>query len=61
MTLDEALDESTTVTQWEAMGEVFKAAGLDEDERETLWRSFLQEVGDRQTYSGAEVLTWLGW
>jgi hypothetical protein len=51
MTYDEAIE--ATVTKAEAFAEIRKH-GIDPNE-------FLEEMGDRETYAGGDVLSWLGY
>jgi hypothetical protein len=51
MTYDEAIE--ATVTKAEALAEIRKH-GIDPKE-------FLEEMGDLDTYAGADVLAWLGY
>ena len=51
MTYEEAL--VINVTKSEALAEIRKH-GIDPNE-------FLEEVGDREDYAGADVLAWLGY
>lgn len=51
MTYEQAID--ATVTKREALAEV-EAHGVDPEE-------FLEELGNRDTYAGADVLAWLGY
>jgi hypothetical protein len=51
MTYDEAIE--ATVTKRDALAEV-KAHGIDPEE-------FLVDMGNHDTYAGADVLAWLGY
>jgi hypothetical protein len=51
MTYDEATE--ATVTKLEALAEIEKH-GIDPEE-------FLEEMGNHDIYSGADVLAWLGY
>jgi hypothetical protein len=51
MTYDEAI--CSNVTKLEALAEV-EAHGIDPEE-------FLEEMGNYDTYAGADVLAWLGY
>jgi hypothetical protein len=51
MTYDEAIE--ATVTKRDALAEI-KAHGVDPEE-------FLEDMGNHDTYAGADVLAWLGY
>jgi hypothetical protein len=51
MTYEQAIE--ITVTKSAALAEIRKH-GIDPNE-------FLEEMGDRETYAGADVLAWLGY
>lgn len=52
MTLDEAFEE-LEIKRNEAKREIGK--------HNCSWEEFVSEVGDKQIYSGAEILEWLGY
>ena len=51
MTYDEAIE--TSVTKREALAEI-EAHGIDP-------KDFLEDMGNHDTYAGADVLAWLGY
>jgi hypothetical protein len=59
MTYEQAMD--STVTRAEAEAEIRAHGGETSTGRDELWRAFLAEAGDRPTYDGAAVLSWLGY
>ena len=54
MTYDEAIE--ATVSKAQAQREIAK-----HDCGEGAWDAFIADVGDKATYTGAEVLGWLGY
>ncbi|MDB4314490.1 hypothetical protein N9955_00525 [bacterium] len=54
MTLDEAM-EVEDFTREEAKAEILKHCDAD------MWFEFLRNVGEKEFYTGQEILGWLGY
>ena len=54
MTLDEVFESEVMISRKEAHYEVVDQHGL-------RWEDFLNDMGDHEEYSGADVLIWLGY
>lgn len=59
MDYNEAVE--ATVSKNMARHEVQRHGGNTLESQIAFWNDFLREIGDRQEYTGAEVLNWLGY
>ena len=54
MTYEEVMESEVMVSRKDAKREIVQGHGLE-------WEEFVEEMGDREEYSGADVLIWLGY